>query len=153
VADRAAASLATGERLSAPTRELAQRRSGADEVFLLWHAESDRVELSVRSLATGAGCQIQVAPGDAIDAFYHHPFAYAAGCERSDGVNREETTLSMPSVECIQEAVRMLVAERQGLRERHGARNELESNRLELAGRQRQLSLALIDRYLRRADD
>jgi hypothetical protein len=41
----------------------------------------------------------------------------------------------MASVECIQEAVRMLVAERQGLRERDGGRNELESNRLELAGR------------------
>ena len=76
MADRAA-SLAAGERTRAPTRELAQRRSGGDEVLLLWHPESDRVELSVRNLATGAGCQIEVAPGDAIDAFYH-PFAYAA---------------------------------------------------------------------------
>jgi hypothetical protein len=84
--------LPTGERLSSPTRELAQRLSGADEVLLLWHPESDRVELSVRSLATGAGCQIEVAPADAIDAFYH-PFAYAAECERSDRVDREETTI------------------------------------------------------------
>jgi hypothetical protein len=91
VADRAA-SLAPGKSASAPTRELAQRRSGADEVLLLWHPESDRVELSVRSLATGAGCQIEVAPADAIDAFYH-PFAYAAGCERSDRRDREETTI------------------------------------------------------------
>ena len=91
MADRAVR-LAAGERTRAPTRELAQRLTGGDEVLLLWHPESDRVELAVRNLATGAGCQIEVAPGDAIDAFYH-PFAYAARCERSDGVNREETTI------------------------------------------------------------
>jgi hypothetical protein len=59
----------------------------------------------------------------------------------------------MASVECIQDAVRVLVAERQALREHAASRNELESNRLELAGRQQQLSRALIDRYLRRAED
>jgi hypothetical protein len=59
----------------------------------------------------------------------------------------------MASVECIQEAVSMLVAERQALRARAASRNELESNRIELAGQQRQLSHALIHRYLRRADD
>jgi hypothetical protein len=91
VADRAA-SLARGERLSAPPRELAQRLSGTAEVLLLWHPESDRVELSVHDLATGGGCQIEVAPGDAIDAFYH-PFAYAARCERSHRVGRDETTI------------------------------------------------------------
>jgi len=91
VADRAA-SLAARERLRAPTRELAQRLSGADEVLLLWHPESDRVELAVRNLATGAGCQIEVAPADAIDAFYH-PFAYAGRCEPSDRINRQETTI------------------------------------------------------------
>jgi hypothetical protein len=89
VADRAL-SLAPGKRASAPTRELAQRLSGTDEVLLLWHPESDRVELAVRNLATGAGCQIEVAPADAIDAFYH-PFAYAGRWERSDREDREET--------------------------------------------------------------
>jgi hypothetical protein len=58
----------------------------------------------------------------------------------------------MPSVECLQEAVRALVAERQALHERDAARSELESNRLELAGRQQQLSHALITRHLRRAN-
>jgi hypothetical protein len=79
VADRAGR-LAPGERTSVPTRELAQRRSGGEEVLLLWHPDSDRVELAVHNLATGAGCQIEVAPADAIDAFYH-PFAYAVRCD------------------------------------------------------------------------
>ena len=76
VADRAAHQ-ATGERLSAATRELAQRLSGADEVLLLWQPDTDQVELAVRNLVTGAGCEIEIAPAEAIDAFYH-PFAYAA---------------------------------------------------------------------------
>ena len=76
MADRARR-LAAGERTRAPTRELAQRLSGTDEVLLLWHPESDQVELAVRNVVTGAGCQIEVAPADAIDAFYH-PFAYVS---------------------------------------------------------------------------
>ena len=87
-----AAHRTTGECLSATTRELAQRLSGADEVLLLWHPESDRVELSVRNLATGAGCEIEIAPADAIDAFYH-PFAYSARCGRSCRVDQEETAI------------------------------------------------------------
>ena len=57
----------------------------------------------------------------------------------------------MASVECLQEALRVLVAERQTLRAQDAARDVLESNRLEVARRQRQLSDALIDRYLHRS--
>ena len=92
MADRAAHQ-AVGECLSATTRELAQRLSGADEVLLLWHPESDRVELSVRNLASGVGYEIEIAPADAIDAFYH-PFAYAARCGRSCRVDQEETAIA-----------------------------------------------------------
>jgi hypothetical protein len=53
----------------------------------------------------------------------------------------------MASVECLQGALRDLVAERLALRERHAGRDALESNRLELGRRQRELSLALVDRY------
>jgi hypothetical protein len=51
------------------------------------------------------------------------------------------------SVESLQDELRVLVAERQALREHDAGRDELESNRLELVLRQRQLSYALIDHY------
>lgn len=92
VAHDSGPSPATGDCVRAPTRELAQRLSGAVEVLLLWHPENDQVELSVRDLATGAGFCIEVAPGDAIDAF-HHPYAYAARRENSYSVDRDETTI------------------------------------------------------------
>jgi hypothetical protein len=38
---------ATGERVTPTTRELAQRLSGTDEILLLWHVQTERVELSV----------------------------------------------------------------------------------------------------------
>jgi hypothetical protein len=61
----------------AEARELAQRQTGTVEVLLLWHPELDQVELSVRDSATDVSFHLRVAPGDAIDAFYH-PYAYAA---------------------------------------------------------------------------
>jgi hypothetical protein len=54
----------------------------------------------------------------------------------------------MANVECIERAIRMLVAERQSLREHEASHDDLESNRLELVARQQQLSHALIDRYV-----
>jgi hypothetical protein len=78
--------------MSAPARELAQRRSGGVDIRLLWHPETDRVELSVRDVATGSGFQIEVEPGNAIDAFYH-PYAYAAWRETTRRVLRAERTI------------------------------------------------------------
>jgi hypothetical protein len=59
----------------------------------------------------------------------------------------------MASVECLQEAVLVLVAARQALHAHNASPDELESNRLELVSRQQQLSHALIDRYRRHAVD
>jgi hypothetical protein len=58
----------------------------------VWHPEIDRLELSVQDLATGAGFYIEVAPADAIDAFYH-PYAYTARRENAYRVVRAEGTI------------------------------------------------------------
>ena len=63
------------------TRELARRQSGTAEVLLLWHPRIEQVELSVSDSGTGECFHLEVAPGDALDAF-NHPYAYAAGHER-----------------------------------------------------------------------
>ena len=53
----------------------------------------------------------------------------------------------MTSVESLQTVLRVLVDERQALHQRGAVRDELEANRLQLVGRQQELSRALIDRY------
>jgi hypothetical protein len=58
----------------------------------------------------------------------------------------------MASVESLQAALRVLVAERQVLHECGAVRDELEANRLRLVGRQQELSRALIDRYRSRGE-
>lgn len=67
---------APGRSASTPSRELAQRQTGSVEVRLLWDSDADRVEVSLHDWATDAGFHVDVAPGDALDAFYH-PYAYA----------------------------------------------------------------------------
>lgn len=56
----------------------------------------------------------------------------------------------MAKIECLQGAIRRLIARREALRE-YDCGPDLEANRLELASRQR-LSHALIDRYLCRVE-
>ena len=58
----------------------------------------------------------------------------------------------MASVEHLQTALRVLVAERQALHRRGAVRGELEANRLQLVGRQQELSRALIDRHRSRGE-
>lgn len=66
------------------TRELAQRLSGSEEILLLWNCRDGHVEVSVRDVDTGIGFNLEVAPGNALDAF-HHPYVYAASLGRDDG--------------------------------------------------------------------
>lgn len=80
---------ATAGRAEEPARELAQRQSGTLEVLLLWHAQNDLVELSVRDLVTGRGFHTEVAPDRAIDAFYH-PYVYAPENDSSDPLDGNE---------------------------------------------------------------
>ena len=74
--------------ITAPARELARRLSGTDEIVLLWHPEDDRVEVSVCDVTTGATFHIEIAPGNALDAFTH-PYAYVASREALDRVSDE----------------------------------------------------------------
>ena len=69
--------------MSTAARELAQRLTGTDEVLLLWHPGSERVEVTVRDVETGVGFRLEIAPEAAIEAFYH-PFAYVARRENSN---------------------------------------------------------------------
>lgn len=79
------------ERLAgAQTRELAQRLTGDVEILLLWHPDIDSVELSLHDLESGTGCRIEVAPENAIDAFYH-PYVYATACDDHRDAEDEAT--------------------------------------------------------------
>jgi hypothetical protein len=61
------------------TRELASRRSGADEILLLWNPCDGRVEVAVRDIVTGVGFHVRVAAtARALDVF-HHVYAYVGG--------------------------------------------------------------------------
>jgi hypothetical protein len=73
---RTSTEAAPGDSPGVAIRELAQRRSGTVEVLLLWHVERDAVEVALYDSSTDAGFEIEVAPGHALDAFYH-PYAYA----------------------------------------------------------------------------
>jgi hypothetical protein len=57
-------------------RELAYRRNGALDVFLLWHPAEDAVTVVVEDLRTGVRVEMAVDRRDALAAF-NHPFAYA----------------------------------------------------------------------------
>ena len=81
----------TRQSLSADSK-LAQRLSRDGRSSPLWHPEIDRLELSVQDLATGAGFHIEVAPANAIDAFYH-PYAYVARRENAYRVVRTKTKI------------------------------------------------------------
>jgi len=59
------------------TAELACRRGAGIEVTLLWHRTRGERTGSVTDAASGACCELPVAPGEALTAS-HHPYAYAA---------------------------------------------------------------------------
>ena len=77
IASGSRAAPATNDVIGRSTRELAHRRSGEIEVFLLWHPALDRVELCILDLATDVSMHLDVAPEKALDAF-HHPYAYVS---------------------------------------------------------------------------
>jgi hypothetical protein len=57
-------------------RELAYRRTGALDVFLLWHPADDTVTVRVEDLRTGVRVEMDVDQTSALAAF-RHPFAYS----------------------------------------------------------------------------
>lgn len=58
------------------TRELAYRRSGALDIYLLWHPADDSVSILVDDLRTGVRIALDVDGRSALEAF-RHPFSYA----------------------------------------------------------------------------
>ena len=62
------------ETLTIP-RELDHRESDGVSVALLWYEDSNRVAIHVVDSSTGEEFELEIAGGDALDAF-RHPFAY-----------------------------------------------------------------------------
>ena len=57
-------------------RELAYRRNGALDVFLLWHPADDAVTVRIEDLRTGVRVEMDVEQSSALQAF-ERPFSYA----------------------------------------------------------------------------
>lgn len=57
-------------------RELAYRRNGALDIYLLWQPADDAVKIRVEDLQTGVRIEIDVEQRSALEAF-RHPFSYA----------------------------------------------------------------------------
>lgn len=57
-------------------RELAYRRNGALDIYLIWHPAQDAVSIRVEDLRTGVRIEMGVDRRSALDAF-GHPFSYA----------------------------------------------------------------------------
>ncbi len=57
-------------------RELDNRTTDGIDVKLLWSAKTDRVWIDVQDDSGGRSFELDVDPGDALEAF-RHPFAYA----------------------------------------------------------------------------
>jgi hypothetical protein len=58
-----------------PRRELAHRRAGDADIYLLWSPASD--SLAVTVIDPAGSFELVVSPSEALDAF-RHPYAYAA---------------------------------------------------------------------------
>jgi hypothetical protein len=58
-------------------RELDHRQAEGIGVTLLWDSETNRVFVTVDDSRQGYSLELDIEPGDALDAF-HHPFAYAS---------------------------------------------------------------------------
>jgi len=57
--------------------ELARRQTGAVEIALFWKTSINRLFVCVEDTSDGAGFQLVVGAGEAMEVF-HHPYAYAA---------------------------------------------------------------------------
>ncbi len=59
------------------TRELSYREGDGLQVWLLWRPGAERVNVRVEDTNSEGSFELDVAGGDALDAF-EHPFAYGA---------------------------------------------------------------------------